>query len=63
VHFDPPVHLQPRYRDAKVGPGGLARTERVAERIVTLPIDPGLDDADVDHVVAAVRFALEESRA
>ncbi len=61
VHFDPPVHLQPRYRDAKVGPGGLAHTEYVAEHIVTLPIDPGMSDADIDHVVAALRWALAES--
>lgn len=61
VHFDPPVHLQPRYRDAKVGPGGLAHTEWLAEHIVTLPMDPGLDDADVDHVVAALRWALAET--
>jgi dTDP-4-amino-4,6-dideoxygalactose transaminase len=58
VHFDPPVHQQPRYADAKIGPGGLAHTEHVAERIVTLPIDPGLGEADVDHVVAALRWAL-----
>jgi len=58
VHFDPPVHRQPRYRDAKVGPGGLAHTDQVAERIVTLPMDPGLGDADIDHVVAALRWAL-----
>jgi perosamine synthetase len=58
VHFDPPVHQQPRYRDAKVGPGGLAHTDYVAEHIVTLPMDPGLSDADVDHVVAALRWAL-----
>ena len=62
VHFDPPVHLQPRYRDVQVGPGGLARTEWLAERIVTLPIDPGLDDADIDHVVAALRWALAEAK-
>jgi perosamine synthetase len=62
VHFDPPVHLQPRYRDAKVGPGGLARTEWLAEHIVTLPMDPGLGDADVDHVVAALRWALAEAQ-
>ncbi len=31
VHFDPPVHLQPRYRDAKVGPGGLC-AHRMAGR-------------------------------
>ena len=61
VHFDPPVHLQPRYRDAKVGPGGLAHTEWVAEHIVTLPIDPGMSDADIDHVVAALRWALAET--
>jgi perosamine synthetase len=62
VHFDPPVHRQPRYRDAKIGPGGLVHTERVAERIVTLPMDPGLGDADVDHVVAALRWALAEAK-
>jgi len=62
VHFDPPVHLQPRYRDARIGPGGLAHTEWVAEHIVTLPIDPALSDADVDHVVAALRWALAEPK-
>lgn len=60
VHFDPPVHLQPRYRDAKVGPGGLARTEDVAARLVTLPMDPGLAEQDVDHVADAVRWALAD---
>jgi perosamine synthetase len=58
VHFDPPVHRQPRYAGAKVGPGGLAGTDWLAEHIVTLPMDPGLGDADVDHVVAALRWAL-----
>jgi perosamine synthetase len=62
VHFDPPVHLQPRYRDAKIGTGGLAHTEWVAEHIVTLPMDPGLSDADVDHVIAALRWALAEAK-
>jgi perosamine synthetase len=62
VHFDPPVHQQPRYRDAKVGPGGLANTDFVAERIVTLPMDPGLSDADVDHVIAALRWALADTK-
>jgi dTDP-4-amino-4,6-dideoxygalactose transaminase len=62
VHFDPPVHQQPRYLDAKVGPGGLAHTDFVAERIVTLPMDPGLTDADVDHVIAALRWALADTK-
>lgn len=62
VHFDPPVHQQPRYRDAKIGPGGLAHTDHVAARIVSLPIDPGLSDADIDHVIAALRWALTEPK-
>jgi perosamine synthetase len=62
VHFDPPVHRQPRYQDARIGPGGLAHTEWVAEHIVTLPIDPALSDADVEHVVAALRWALAEAK-
>jgi perosamine synthetase len=59
VHFDPPVHLQPRYRDAAVGPGGLSRTEFVAEHIVTLPLYPTMSGDDVEHVIAAVRWALD----
>jgi perosamine synthetase len=59
VHFDPPVHRQPLYRDAAVGPGGLARTESVAERIVTLPLFPAMSGEDAEHVLAAVRWALE----
>jgi len=60
VHFDPPVHLFPRYADARVGPGGLAHSESVAERIVTLPMFPDMDEDDVAHVVAALRWALED---
>jgi len=31
-------------------------------RLVSLPIFPGLSDADVDHVVATVRDAVAEGR-
>ncbi len=59
VHFDPPVHLQPRYREAAIGAGGLSRTEFVAEHIATLPLYPTMSEDDVEHVIAAVRWALE----
>lgn len=59
VHFDPPVHTMPLYLDVRVGPGGLASTEDVAERIVTLPLFPTMADEDVEHVIASVRWALE----
>ena len=38
-----PCISSPATRTPGVGPGGLARTEWVAEHIVTLPIDPGLE--------------------
>jgi dTDP-4-amino-4,6-dideoxygalactose transaminase len=47
-YFSPPVHLQPPY----ASPGGpdLPRTTELAERVITLPIWPEMNDADVDTV-------------
>jgi perosamine synthetase len=55
VHYTP-VHLMPLYRE-RLGtrPGQLPKVERFYEEILTLPIHPGMSDADVDDVVEAVR--------
>jgi len=58
VHFDPPVHLQPYYKNIGGKKGGLAVTENVAERIVTLPIFAGMSAEQVDCVVSSVESAL-----
>jgi dTDP-4-amino-4,6-dideoxygalactose transaminase len=56
VHFDPPVHLQPYYAEKRGGrPGLLPATERLAASVITLPIYPGMTDADAAFVVEAVR--------
>jgi dTDP-4-amino-4,6-dideoxygalactose transaminase len=47
-YFSPPVHLQPPY--ASPNESDLPRTTALAERVVTLPIWPGMNDADVDTV-------------
>jgi dTDP-4-amino-4,6-dideoxygalactose transaminase len=60
VHFDPPVHLQPCHRETPVAPGGLQQTEYVAERIVSLPMYPGMSEADTEYVVESVRRALSD---
>lgn len=55
VHFDPPVHLQPYYVERRGGRRGLLPvTERLAESVITLPIHPGMTDADAAFVVEAV---------
>ncbi len=59
VHFDPPVHTQPPYRDLKRG-SSLDITDDVASEIITLPIYPGMGMDDVDFVcdvIAKFQFA------
>lgn len=57
VHYLP-VHLHPYYRKRfATGPGLCPAAEAAYERILTLPLHPGMDDSDVDRVV----MALEEA--
>jgi dTDP-4-amino-4,6-dideoxygalactose transaminase len=48
-YFHPPVHRHQVYRDRF--PARLPVTERVAERVISLPVWPGLEPATVDSVV------------
>ena len=54
VHFIP-IHLHPFYRD-KYGfaPGDFPVAHKNYKRIVSLPLHPGLSEADVSHVIEAV---------
>lgn len=55
VHFIP-VHLHPFYRDTyKLRPEDFPVASAEFERLVSLPLHPGLTDADVADVVEAVR--------
>jgi dTDP-4-amino-4,6-dideoxygalactose transaminase len=50
------VHQQPAYRDrAVIGQGGMDVTEQVVRRILSLPMYPELDDANVEKVIKTVR--------
>lgn len=58
IHYPVPVHLQPAYRGrVPLGPKGMARTEALAGRILSLPMYPQMTDAQVARVIAAVRAA------
>ncbi|MCL5965955.1 MAG: DegT/DnrJ/EryC1/StrS family aminotransferase, partial [Deltaproteobacteria bacterium] len=60
LHF-PPCHLLSYVRE-RYGPreGDLPRCELAGQRIVSLPLFPGMADEDVDSVCAAVREILAE---
>ena len=62
VHFIP-VHLHPYYRE-KFGyrHGDLKQAEYLYERIVSLPLYPGMKEDDVHDVIRAVRNILSSNR-
>lgn len=53
VHFYPPVHLQPAYREEH-GQTALPVTEKLAEEIVTLPMYPGMQQNELHYVIEQV---------
>jgi dTDP-4-amino-4,6-dideoxygalactose transaminase len=54
VHYPVPVHLQPAYRHLGYAPGSLPLTEKVAGRILSLPLYAHMPEEFVDEVVTAV---------
>lgn len=59
VLYSPPVHLQPVYQGLGLGPGAFPDAEFLGERLLCLPIYPGISDEQVDFVVEAVRHYQE----
>lgn len=58
VHYIP-VHLHPYYRErSRPGTVTLPHAESWYEQILTLPLYPGMTDADQDDVIEAVRKVL-----
>jgi dTDP-4-amino-4,6-dideoxygalactose transaminase len=56
------VHRQSAFAGAATGPGGLSRTERLADTVLSLPMFPQLPDASVERVVDAMRRAVGQPR-
>ena len=57
VHY-PAMHLFRLFRNLGYGEGDFPHAERVGAAIVTLPLFPGMSEADVDRVCEAVRDIL-----
>lgn len=53
-----PVHLQPYYRDLGFSPGDFPVAEDYYARAISIPLYPGLTEADQDRVVASLTAAL-----
>ena len=57
VHFDPPVHTQPFYKNSR---WNLPVTEKVAKSIVTLPMFPSLTREELDYIIDCVDYTIKE---
>jgi dTDP-4-amino-4,6-dideoxygalactose transaminase len=55
IHYPVPLHLQEAYRDLGYREGDFPVAERLARRMLSLPMHPYLSDGDVGQVADAVK--------
>ena len=54
IHYPTPIHLQPAYADLGYHKGDFPQTERLAHRILSLPMFPELRDEQIARVVETI---------
>ncbi len=57
IHYPIPPHLQQAYAGSGFAAGQFPIAERMANRLLSLPLGPQLQDADVDAVIAVLQDA------
>ncbi len=57
IHYPVPPHLQPAYAELGYGEGDFPISEAMHQRVLSLPLWPGISDTQVDRVIRAVRAA------
>ena len=58
VHYPTPVHLQPGWRHLGYRSGDFPVAERLADRVLSLPIFPGAKEEETSHVASVLRLVL-----
>jgi dTDP-3-amino-3,4,6-trideoxy-alpha-D-glucose transaminase len=62
IHYPSPIHLTDAYSHLGLGVGSLPVSEWLATRICSLPLFPGMTDAELTQVATAVRaFAKDDA--
>ncbi len=59
IHYPVPLHLQPALRSLGYNAGDFPVSENWSDSILSLPIHPHMQDADVTQVVKTIRSCLE----
>jgi len=63
IHYPVPPHLQPAYAELGFGPGAFPVSEQIHREVLSLPLWPGMSDAQVDRVIEAVADAARQTLA
>jgi dTDP-4-amino-4,6-dideoxygalactose transaminase len=58
IHYPTPVHLQPAYADCGYRRGDFPISERLADETLSLPMFPGITEAQIAAVTGALAQAL-----
>jgi dTDP-4-amino-4,6-dideoxygalactose transaminase len=59
IHYPIPPHMQEAYRGEGYAAGWFPIAENMANRVLSLPMGPQLDDASVTAVIAALKVATQ----
>ncbi|MGB2601805.1 MAG: DegT/DnrJ/EryC1/StrS family aminotransferase [Candidatus Omnitrophota bacterium] len=54
IYYPVPLHLQPCYKGLEYSIGSFPVSEKMAERVVSLPVYPELTDESVQYIIQAV---------
>ncbi|MCX6827236.1 MAG: DegT/DnrJ/EryC1/StrS family aminotransferase, partial [candidate division Zixibacteria bacterium] len=60
IHYPVPIHKQKGYLDAGYKPGHFPVTERLAERILSLPIYPELTNRQIDYLSGKIKEFFDQ---
>jgi dTDP-4-amino-4,6-dideoxygalactose transaminase len=58
LHYPVPIHLQPAYRSLGYRAGNFPAAERLASRVLSLPLYPELTEAQIAYVAECLRESL-----
>jgi dTDP-4-amino-4,6-dideoxygalactose transaminase len=58
IHYPKAPHLQAAYRDLGHAPGSLPMAERLQDEVLSLPMGPHLQVADIQRVAEALQRSV-----
>ncbi len=54
IHYPVPIHLQPAYNERISIASDMSITEKVAHKIISLPVYPGLTKKEINSIISAI---------